>query len=467
MGAHPVANWALILNQLPPALKRSAPKSPIMTADLVIRAPWVVPVDAKDSLLADHAVVMAGGRIKDLLPNAAARQRYPGTRELDLAGHILMPGLVNAHTHAAMTLLRGLADDLPLMTWLQEHIWPAEQRWVSPEMILAGSRLAALEMLRSGTVCYNDMYYFPEVTAHAMAETGMRAVVGMILLDFPTVYADGPDQYLHQGLALHDHYRGHPLIRTAFAPHAPYSVSDGPLARVRTLADELEVPIHIHLHETATEIAQSLRDHGVRPLRRLHRLGLLGPNLLAVHMTQVQEEEMALLAETGCHVIHCPESQLKLASGFSPVARLKEAGVNVALGTDGAASNNDLDMLGEMRTAALLAKGVAGSASALPAHQALRMATLDGARALGLEEETGSLEIGKSADLIAIDLGYPETQPLYQPLSQLVYAANRSQVRHVWVAGRQLLRDGQPTTLDGEAILAEARAWGARIAGSG
>lgn len=435
-----------------------------MTADLVIHATWVLPVDAQDSVLAGHAVVIAGGRIQDLLPSPEARRRYSTARELDLPEHLLIPGFVNAHTHSAMTLLRGLADDLPLMNWLQDHIWPAEQRWVNPEMILAGSRLAALEMLKSGTVCFNDMYYFPEVTAHAMAEAGMRAVVGMILLDGPTVYAEGPDQYLRQGLALHDQYRDHPLIHTAFAPHAPYTVSDSSLTRVRTLADELELPIHIHLQETLDEINQSLRDHGSRPLRRLERLNLLGPNLVAVHMTHVEEDEIDLLAKTGSHVVHCPASQLKLASGFSPVVRLRDAGVNVALGTDGAASNNKLDMVGEIRLAALLAKGVAGSAAALPAPSALRMATLDGARALGLEGETGSLEIGKSADLVAIDLGYPNTQPIHNPLSQLVYAATHSQVRHVWIAGRQLLRDGQPTTLNAEEILAEARAWGTRIA---
>jgi len=435
-----------------------------MTADLVIHATWVLPVDAQDSVLAGHAVVIAGGRIQDLLPSPEARRRYSTARELDLPEHLLIPGFVNAHTHSAMTLLRGLADDLPLMNWLQDHIWPAEQRWVNPEMILAGSRLAALEMLKGGTVCFNDMYYFPEVTARAMAEAGMRAVVGMILLDGPTVYAEGPDQYLRQGLALHDQYRDHPLIHTAFAPHAPYTVSDASLTRVKTLADELELPIHIHLQETLDEINQSLRDHGSRPLRRLERLNLLGPNLVAVHMTHVEEDEIDLLAKTGSHVVHCPASQLKLASGFSPLVRLRDAGVNVALGTDGAASNNELDMVGEMRLAALLAKGVAGSAAALPAPSALRMATLDGARALGLEGETGSLEIGKSADLVAIDLGYPNTQPVHNPLSQLVYAATHSQVRHVWIAGRQLLRDGQPTTLNAEEILAEARAWGTRIA---
>jgi 5-methylthioadenosine/S-adenosylhomocysteine deaminase len=363
-----------------------------------------------------------------------------------------------------MVLLRGLADDLPLMVWLTRHIWPAEQRWVNPEMVLAGTRLAALEMLKSGTVCFNDMYFYPEVTARVAAEAGMRAVIGMILVDFPTGYGEGPEQYLSKGLALHDRYRDHSLIRTAFAPHAPYSVSEGPLSRIRTLADELDVPVHIHLHETADEITQSLRDQGQRPIRRLERLGLVGPNLVAVHMTQLEDEEIALIAEAGAHVVHCPESNLKLASGFCPVVRLLKAGVNVALGTDGAASNNDLDMMGEVQTAALLAKGVAGSAAALPAYQALRMATINGARALGLEEETGSLEPGKSADLVAVDLRDPDTQPVYNPASQIVYAAGRDQVRHVWVAGRQVIRDGRPISLETDQILEEARDWGTRIA---
>jgi 5-methylthioadenosine/S-adenosylhomocysteine deaminase len=350
------------------------------------------------------------------------------------------------------------------MTWLTRHIWPAEQRWVNPEFVLAGTRLAALEMLAGGTICFNDMYFYPEVTARAAADAGMRAVVGMIVVDFPTRYAQDPEEYLTKGLAMHERYRDHALVRPAFAPHAPYSVSDAPLARVRTLADELEVPVHIHLHETRDEIVQSLRDHGERPLARLERLGLLGPNLVAVHMTQLEDAEIDAVARAGASVVHCPESNLKLASGFCPVTRLIEAGVNVALGTDGAASNNDLDMLGELRTAALLAKGVAGSASALPAYEALRMATINGARAFGLEDEIGSLEPGKSADLVAVDLGDPHTQPVYNPVSQLVYAAGREQVRHVWVAGRQVIRDGRPTTLDADRILEEAREWGERIA---
>jgi 5-methylthioadenosine/S-adenosylhomocysteine deaminase len=319
-------------------------------------------------------------------------------------------------------------------------------------------------MLKSGTVCFNDMYFYAEVTAKAAADAGMRAVAGMILVDFPTRFAESPDEYLRKGLELHDRYRDHTLIRTAFAPHAPYSVSDGPFERIRTLADEMDVPVHIHLHETHDEIVQSLRDHGERPLARIERLGLLGPNLVAVHMTQLEDEEIETVARANAHLVHCPESNLKLASGFCPAARLLDAGVNVALGTDGAASNNDLDMMGEIQTAALLGKGVAGSPSALPAYTALRMATLNGAQALGIDEETGSLEPGKSADMVALDLRDPDTQPVYHPVSQIVYAAGRDQVRHVWVAGRHLIRDGEPTTLEPASILEEAREWGARIA---
>ena len=437
-----------------------------MHADLVIHPRWMLPVDAQDSILVNHSLAVSGGRILAILPTADARSNITAGRELELPGHVLMPGLINAHTHSPMVLLRGLADDLPLMTWLTQHIWPAEQRWVNPDFVLAGTRLAVLEMLKSGTVCFNDMYFYPDVTARAAADAGIRAMVGMIVLDFPTGYAETAEEYLSKGLTLHDRYRDHGLIRTAFAPHAPYSVSDAALARVRTLADELDVPVHIHLHETNDEIIQSLREHGERPLARLRRLGLLGPNLVAVHMTQLEDQEIPVLASSGAQIVHCPESNLKLASGFCPVARLAEAGVNIALGTDGAASNNDLDMMGETRIAALLAKAVAASASALPAHAALRMATINGAKALGIDNETGSLEPGKSADMVAIDLRDPDTQPVYNPVSQVVYAAGRDQVRHVWVAGRQLVRDGQPTTLEPQQILEQAGEWGARIAAS-
>jgi 5-methylthioadenosine/S-adenosylhomocysteine deaminase len=363
-----------------------------------------------------------------------------------------------------MTLMRGLADDLPLMTWLQEHIWPAEQKLVSAEFVQDGSLLACAEMLRGGTTCFNDMYFFAEETVRAVEQAGMRAVIGLIVIDFPSAWAQDADEYLRKGLELHDRLHNHGLITTAFAPHAPYSVSDEPLQRIATLAEELDIPIHMHVHETAEEVERAHSETGRRPLQRLDDLGLLNPRLLAVHMTQLDDKEIARCAETGVHVVHCPESNLKLASGFCPVQQLHEAGINVALGTDGAASNNDLDMWGEMRSAALLAKGVAADAMALPAERALRMATLDGARALGLEEEIGSLEIGKAADVIAVNLNDVSTQPVYHPLSQLVYATSREQVREVWVAGRHLLKDGQLTTLEADDLLGRARHWQTRIA---
>ncbi|MCU0765981.1 MAG: TRZ/ATZ family hydrolase [Gammaproteobacteria bacterium] len=432
--------------------------------DTLVHARWVVPVEPHGRVLAHHAVAVHNGRIVAVEPSPRARSAFRAAHEVDLPAHALIPGLVNAHGHAAMTLFRGLADDLPLMTWLGEHIWPAEARWVSEEFVAAGTGLALAEMLRGGTTCFNDMYFFPQVTARAAAAAGMRAVVGLIVLDFPSAWAADADAYFARAVDVFDELKGHPLVRTAFAPHAPYSVSDAPLARVRKLADELELPVHIHVHETRDEIAQSLERHGVRPIARLDRLGLVSPSLVAVHMTQLEDEEIALFAAKGAHVVHCPESNLKLASGFCPVQRLLDAGVDVALGTDGAASNNDLDMFGELRTAALLAKGVAADPSAVPAATALRMATLNGARALGLADEVGSLVPGKEADLVAVDLSFPETQPVHHPISQLVYAAGRRQVSHVWIAGRPVLVEGRLTTIDLDKAREDAEAWRARIA---
>jgi 5-methylthioadenosine/S-adenosylhomocysteine deaminase len=435
----------------------------MQTIDTLIHARWVIPVEPDDTVMDHHSVAIHDGRIVAILPRAEAEARYQADAVHTLDQHALIPGLVNTHTHVAMNLMRGLADDLPLMEWLNQHIWPAEQKWVSEEFVHEGTQLAMAEMLRGGTTCFNDMYFFPEVTARAAAACGMRASVGLIVIDFPSAWANSSDEYIDKGLALHDEYRNDPLIRTALAPHAPYTVSDEPLEKIRMYADELDLPVHMHVHETPGEIAQSMKDYGVRPLARLERLGLLSPNLLAVHMTQLIDGEIDQLAEAGVHVLHCPESNLKLASGFCPAVRLLNAGVNVALGTDGAASNNDLDMLGEMRTAALLAKGMTQDAAALPAHQALRMATLHGARALGLESEIGSITAGKAADLTAVRLDGIETQPVYHPVSQLVYAASRNDVTDVWVNGRHLLSERILTTLDPAAILSQARQWQERI----
>jgi len=408
----------------------------------LLSARWVVPVEPAGAVLEDHCVALREGTIEAVLPRAQAEALFPAYARIELAEHVLIPGLVNAHTHAAMSLMRGLADDLPLMRWLEEHIWPAEAKHVSPAFVKDGSLLACAEMLRGGVTCFNDMYFFPEATLEAALEAGMRVSLGMIVLDFPSAYGSDPDDYLAKGLALRDRWREHPLVSFCLAPHAPYTVSDATLRKIAKLAGEVEVPVHIHLHETAGEIARSLAEHGVRPIERLQRLGLLGPGLIAVHAVHLTDAEIALLAKHGASVAHCPSSNLKLASGFAPVAKMAAAGINLAIGTDGAASNNRLDMFEEMRLAALLAKAVAGDAEAMPAHAALRAATLGGAAALGLEKSIGSISPGKAADLAAVRLSGPELSPCHDPVSLLVYAAGRQHVSDVWIAGRHLLQGG-------------------------
>ncbi len=435
-----------------------------MNIDLLINARWVIPVEPDNTVLDYHSVVICDGKIVNVLPTVEAEKKYRSAETINLDSHALLPGFINAHTHAAMSLFRGLADDLPLMEWLEKHIWPAEAKWVSSEFVADGARLAMAEMLKSGTTCFNDMYFFAEDVARVVREVRMRASVGMIVLDFPSSYAQSWEEYLEKGLKLHDELRNSELVSTTFAPHAPYSVSDEPLTKISVLNNELNRPVHIHLHETANEVAEAEKASRMRPLERLHKLDLVNPNLLAVHFTQTTVEEIQLLGDNNASVVHCPESNLKLASGFCPVTDLLAAGVNVALGTDGAASNNDLDMLGEMRTAALLAKGSSDDATALPAHTALRLATLNGAKALGLDGLTGSLEKGKAADMIAVDLDSVSTQPVYDPISQIVYAASRDQITDVWVAGQLLLTGRKLTTMDEKTIITKAQRWRDKIA---
>lgn len=431
----------------------------------VLHARWIVPVQPAGAVLEDHAVVFAGTRITALLPSPRARAALPGAVHLDFPQHALIPGLVNAHTHAAMSLFRGLADDLPLERWLADHVWPAERRFVDREFVREGTRLAVAEFLLSGTTCFSDMYFFPDEAAAAAAAAGIRAVVGMLVIGFPSAWAATAQEYLAHGQRVHDAYRDHPLIRTAFAPHSAYAVEEATLARIAMLAEELDVTIQMHVHETAEEIAASVARHGERPLARLQALGLVNERLLAVHMTQIERAEIEAVARAGVSVVHCPESNMKLAAGFCPVAKLARAGINVALGTDGAASNNDLDMLAEMRTSALLAKAVAGDPCALPAAEVLRMATLNGAKALRLEQEIGSLEPGKQVDIVAVDLGDARAQPLYHPLAQIVYAGHRDQISDVWVAGRRLVENRRLTSLDTQELVRSAKRWQARISG--
>jgi 5-methylthioadenosine/S-adenosylhomocysteine deaminase len=430
-----------------------------MNVDTLIHARWIIPVEPESVIHEYHSLAVDKGRIVALLPTELANQQFQAKTVENLNNHALLPGLVNCHTHAAMSLMRGVADDLPLMEWLQNHIWPLEQQWMSEAFVRDGTDLAIAEMLRSGTTCFNDMYFFPDIAAQQAIQHGIRASVGLILIDFPSVWAQDSAEYISKGLDVHDRFRHQPLITTTFSPHAPYTVSDAPLQKIKILADELEIPIQMHVHEAAYEVEQGVNRAGQRPILRLKNLGLINPGFLAVHMTQLIDDEIDLFAEAGAHIIHCPESNLKLASGFCPIARCINAGINVALGTDGAASNNDLDMLGEMRTAALLAKAVARDAASVPAATTLRMATLNGAKALGLDNEIGSLVVGKSADVIALDLSSLETQPVFNPISQIVYAASRQQVTDVWVAGKQLLKHRQLTIIDSAALTQRVIGW--------
>lgn len=432
--------------------------------DTLIVPRWCIPVEPAATILSDHAIVVVDGRIVDIMPDVDARKSYQPSVLVERPHHALIPGLINAHTHAAMTLFRGLADDLPLEAWLQESIWPAEKRWVSAEMVRDGTELAIAEMLSAGITCFSDQYFFPELVAKTAVDLHMRAVIGTPVVDFPTAWAEGAEECLSKGADLvHDPFADHPLISTCFAPHSTSVLSDEAFVELRVLADQLDVPVQIHLHETAAAVAESLRATGKRPLERLADLGLVNASLLAVHAVHMSDAEIEQIADAGVSVVHCPKSNLKLASGFARVTDYHAAGVKVAIGTDGAASNNTLDILSELRTAALVAKAVSADASTVSADRALRMATIDAAHVLGLERETGSIEAGKWADLCCIDLHRFNSQPVYDPLSQLVYTARADQVSDVWVAGRHQLDAGQLVNIDTDSLFKRSEEWQQRI----
>lgn len=432
--------------------------------DQLLHARWVITCEPSHLVLDNHSIAIQNGLIKAILPTADIKTKYQAQQETTLENHALIPGLINAHTHLAMNVFRGLADDLELMDWLNNHIWPAEGKWVSDEMVYDASLIAMGEMIRCGTTCFNDMYFFLEATAKAAIQAGMRAHIGMTVIDVPTAWAKTPEEYFEKSLAFHAAYQNHPLVTPTLAPHSTYTVSIENLARVNALANEHNLQINIHLQESAGEVALSHERHQKRPLSRLQDISMLSDKLIAVHMTQIDDDEIPLLKKHQVSIVHCPESNMKLASGACPVQKLLDHGINVALGTDGAASNNDLDMISEMRSAALLGKLSSQNPKAVTAQTALEMATINGAKALGIDHLTGSLKAGKAADITAIDLGDIETQPLYHPISQIVYAASRDKVTNVWVQGKQLLKNRQLQTLDEGDLLARAKKWQAKLA---
>lgn len=431
--------------------------------DQLIHAEWIITCEDQQSVLENHAIAVKDGKILAILPSAQAASTYQAMSEQHFPHHAIMPGFINSHTHGAMSLFRGLADDLELMDWLNNHIWPAEGKWVSDELVYDGTQLAIAEMIRCGTVCFNDMYFFLDATARAAESAGIRAHIGMTIIGVPTAWAKTSDEYFKRSIDFFQQYKNNPLITPTFAPHSTYTVSIQDLAKVKELADEYRVKINIHLQEAPSEIAQSLAEHGKRPLERLHEIGMVSPDLIAIHMTQLNERDFEILQETKPNIVHCPESNMKLVSGACPVEKLHRLGINVALGTDGAASNNDLDMLTEMRSAAFLGKITADDPCAVSAPHVLKMATLHGARALGIDHITGSLTPGKAADFIAIDFNCLETQPLYHPISPIVYAASRRQVSDVWIGGKQVLKNHELTTIDEKAIIEKAKSWKKKI----
>lgn len=433
--------------------------TPPLPVDTLIEARWIIPVEPAGIVLENHALVIKGENILDLLPSGEAAQRYLPRKRVSLPDHAVIPGLVNLHTHAAMNLMRGFADDLPLMRWLEDKIWPTEAQHVSPAFVRDGSLLAAAEMLRGGITCCSDMYFFPEAAAEAFLEAGLRAAIGMTTIEFPTAYASDAGDYLAKGLAARDRFRDESLLSFTLAPHAPYTVADKTLERIGTLSAQLDLPIHIHIHETRQEIQDSLKIHGMRPLARLDLIGLISPDLIAVHAAHLEPDEITLLARHGSHIAHCPTSNMKLASGIPPIANILKKGGNIGLGTDGAASNNRLDMFQEMRHAALLGKVSSGDAAALDAHTVLKMATLSGAQALGLGDITGSLKPGKKADICAVNIGEWLAQPCFDPTSHLIYVTDREQVSHVWVNGKHRVNNAQITDLEPAKLLALARLW--------
>ncbi len=406
----------------------------IIQVDLIISARWIYPVIPQQVLLENHAVVIHAGKIIDICTISNSKN-YQASETIVLNEHVLIPGLINLHTHAAMSLMRGLADDVPLMPWLEQHIWPAERAVISSNFVRDGTLLACAEMLSGGITTFNDMYFYPHAAAEAAMQAGMRVNVGLVVLDFPTNYANDAEDYINKGTAVKDQLRDSPLVSFSFAPHAPYTVSDATFAQINTLSAQLDIGIHTHLHETQAEITQNEQTYGMRPIARLANLGLLNATVTLAHCVHLNAAEIELLAAHGCSIAHCPTSNLKLASGIAPIAAYAKNGINIGLGTDGAASNNRLDMFAEMRLTALLAKGQSGDATAISAHEALAMATINGAKALNLSDKIGSIEVGKLADLTAVRLADITMQPCFDVVSHLVYVAGREQVSHVWVNG--------------------------------
>ena len=413
-----------------------------MHVQTVIEAGWVMPMNPKGVVLPQHSVLINEGKIVSVVPSAET-EGIEADEVIRLPDHIVLPGFVNAHTHAPMHLLRGMGADLPLMDWLQTKIWPAEGKLMSPAFCYEGSLIAGAEMLESGITCASDHYFFSEDVARGLTEAGLKCSVSGIVIGFPSAMAKTTDEYIACAEKLFERFKNDPKVRVTFGPHAPYPVDDVALIKVRELAQKHNAYIHMHVDETQSEIEGSLKQYGIRPIERLHQLGLLSEKFISVHTVKADDKELELLAKTGASVVHCPCSNLKLASGFSPIAKMMRMGINVAMGTDGVASNDKVDILGETRLAAMLGKAVCEDTTQMKVGDMLHAATLAGAKALGWDDRIGSIEKGKDADLIAVDLGNIDALPVFDPASQLLYSAGREDITHVWVDGTIVVKKQQ------------------------
>ncbi|MDA1134262.1 MAG: TRZ/ATZ family hydrolase [Proteobacteria bacterium] len=434
----------------------------IKQVDLIITPRWIF--SAIDSVVLEKtSIVVDNGNILELIPNEIIEQKYAAKASFNLTDHLLLPGLINSHTHAAMSLFKGYADDLTLQSWLTDRIWPAEKKYVDEKFVTEGSKLAIAEMIQSGITTFNDMYFYPQQTAEVAVKIGMRANLGMVLLEFPTNYASDPDDYLTKGLAFRDLFREEGLISTSLAPHAPYSVSDESFLKINTYAQELDLKIHVHLHETTTEIEDSLKQYGLTPIQRLDALGVLGPHISAAHCVHLTNTDLDILAKNNMCVIYNPTSNLKLGSGIANIKGMIERDICIAIGTDGSASNNRLDILNELNIALLINKGVNHQADFMNPAELIKMATLNGAKSIGMEGRLGSLEKGKCADLIAVNMSSLEMKPIYDPLSSLLYSGNRSMVSHVWIGGNMQMKERALINIDVDELLNGLGAWQQKI----
>lgn len=444
-----------------------AREAPAAEPGLLVAGGTVLTLDAEDTVIENGAVAIESGRIVAVGPAAEVAAAHPGLRRLDATGKIVLPGLINTHTHVPMTLFRGLADDLALMDWLQNHIFPAEAALVDEDFVRAGTRLACLEMLAGGTTTFVDMYYYEDAIAEEAKRCGMRAVVGETLIDFPAPDNATWDEALAYTRRFVERWQGDPRITAAVAPHSAYTVSGEHLRAAAAMAEELDAPLLTHLAEAPSEMEQVRAKTGTTSVAWMDSLGVLTDRMLAAHVVWPTPAEIDLLAARRVGVAHCPQSNMKTAAGIAPVPALLAAGVAVGLGTDGAASNNDLDLWEEIDTAAKLHKAAALDPTLIDARTALRMATIEGARALDMEDEIGSLEPGKRADLLVVGTGSFHQRPFYDPHSLLVYSTKASDVESVVVDGRLVVENGRVLTLDADAVLAEAAAWQGRVADAG